>query len=41
MMYEMQASFFVDKKAITRNGQLSPLDKQFVAALYPLRSDER
>jgi hypothetical protein len=41
MMYEMQASFFVDKKAITRNGQLSALDKQFVAALYPLRSDER
>jgi len=41
MMYEMQASFFADKKAITRNGQLSPLDKQFVAALYPLRSDER
>jgi hypothetical protein len=41
MMYEMQASFFVDKKEITRNGQLSALDKQFVAALYPLRADER
>jgi Matrixin len=41
MMYEMQAEFFADKKAITRNGQLSELDQQFVAALYPLRSDER
>jgi len=41
MMYEMQAEFFADKKAIVRNGQLSELDKQFVAALYPLRSDER
>jgi hypothetical protein len=41
MMFELQADFFVDKKAITRNGQLSALDKQFVAALYPLRSAGR
>ena len=41
MMYEMPADYFVDKNAITRNSQLSALDKQFVAAFYPLRSDER
>jgi hypothetical protein len=41
MMYEMPADYFVDKKAITRNSQLSALDKQFVAALYPLRSEKR
>jgi len=41
MMIEMPAQSFADKKAITRNGQLSELDKQFAAALYPMRSAKR
>ena len=41
MIFEMPAEYLADKKAISRNVQLSDLDKQFVAALYPLRSDDR
>jgi len=37
MMYALPADYFADGKAIDRNMELSPLDKQFAAALYPQR----
>lgn len=39
MMFEMPAHYFIEGKAIERNRRLSPVDKQFAAALYPLRSE--
>src|SRR5262249_7321943 len=41
MMYQMPAAYFLGGEAIPGNRQLSALDKQFAAALYPLRADGR
>ncbi|MFL6248010.1 MAG: hypothetical protein ACJ74H_18450 [Thermoanaerobaculia bacterium] len=37
MMYEMKPTYFVKGEAIGKNQELSAVDKQFAAALYPLR----
>ena len=37
MMYHLPANYFADGKAIVPSAELSALDKQFAAALYPLR----
>lgn len=37
MMYHLPANYFADAQAIVPSAQLSALDKQFAAALYPLR----
>ena len=41
MMFQMSADYFVEGDGIKDNTQLSPLDKQFAAALYPLGARER
>jgi hypothetical protein len=38
MAYEMPPEYFVGGEGFGRNSKLSPLDKQFAAALYPLGS---
>lgn len=37
MMYEIPAEFLRDGVTVDRNHELSPVDKQFIAALYPQR----
>jgi hypothetical protein len=40
MMYHLPANYFVEGEAIVPSAQLSDLDKQFAAALYPLRRND-
>lgn len=41
MMYQMPDTYFLGGDSIPHNRELSALDKQFVAALYPLRPQGR